>query len=153
MDTTRWSPFREFTDLKREMDYLFDEFFGRRTLPSKARKIFPATESYFPLVDIYEKADEIVIRAGVPGIEKDDIEITFLGNTVTIRGERRRDREVKDENYHYLEHHYGSFSRSIALPTGLNAEDMKARYRNGILEIVIPKSKKKEPRWIEVEVS
>jgi len=75
MDITRWSPFREFTDLKREMDYLFDEFFGRRTLPSKARKIFPATESYFPLVDIYEKADEIVIKAGVPGVEKDDIEI------------------------------------------------------------------------------
>ena len=153
MDITRWSPFREFTDLKREMDCLFDEFFGRRTLPSKARKIIPATESYFPLVDIYEKADEIVIKAGVPGVEKDDIEIAFQENTLTIRGERKRDREVRDEDYYYSEQRYGSFSRSITLPVGLSPEEMKASYKNGILEIVIPKSKKQEPRKIEVQVS
>lgn len=153
MDITRWSPFREFTDLKREMDSLFNEFFGRRTAPSRAERVFPATESRFPLVDIYEKADEIVIKAGVPGVEKDDIEITFLENTLTIRGETKREREVRDEDYHYLEQRYGRFSRSIALPAGLNAEDMKASYKNGILEIAIPKSKKEEPRKIEVQVS
>ena len=153
MDITRWSPFREFTDLKREMDYLFDEFFGRRTLPSKARKVFPASESYFPLVDIYEKADEIIIKAGVPGVEKDDIEITFQENSLTIKGERKRDREVRDEHYYYSEQRYGIFSRSIALPGGLSPEDMEASYKNGILEIAIPKSKRKEPRRIEVQVS
>jgi HSP20 family protein len=153
MDITRWTPFREFTDLKREMDCLFDEFFGRRTLPSKARKVFPTSESYFPLVDIYEKADEIVIKAGVPGVEKDDIEITFQENTLTIKGERKRDSEVRDEDYYYSEQRYGIFSRSIALPGGLSPEDMKASYKNGILEIAIPKSEKREPRRIEVQVS
>lgn len=153
MDIIRWSPFREFRDLKREMDSLFDEFFGRRTAPSRAERIFPATESHFPLVDIYEKADEIVIKAGVPGVERGDIEITFLEDTLTIRGERKRDREVRDEDYYYMEQHYGSFSRSIALPPGLNAEDMKASYKNGILEIVIPRSKREERRKIEVQVS
>jgi len=153
MAIIRWSPLREFTDLKREMDYLFNEFFGRRTSPSKAGRISPASDISFPLVDIYQKADEIVIKAGIPGVEKEDIEITFLENTLTIKGERKRDREVRDEDYYYLEHHYGSFSRSITLPVGLSPEDMKTSYKNGILEIIIPKSKKEEPRRIEVRVS
>ena len=153
MAIIRWSPLREFTDLKREMDYLFNEFFGRRTSPSKAGKISPTSDISFPLVDIYQKADEIVIKAGIPGVEKEDIEITFLENTLTIKGERKRDREVRDEDYYYLEHHYGSFSRSITLPVGLSPEDMKASYENGILEIIIPKSKKEEPRRIEVRGS
>jgi len=153
MDIIRWSPFREFSDLKREMDHLFNEFFGRRTAPSRAERIFPATESRFPLVDIYEKADEIVIRAGIPGVEKDAIEITIVENTLTITGEITRDREVRDEDYYYKEQHYGSFSRSIPLPAGLNPDDMKASYQNGILQIVIPRSKREEPRKIEVQVS
>ncbi len=153
MAIIRWSPFREFNDLKREMDYLFDEFFGRRTSPSKAEKTIPAAEIHFPPVDIYEKAAEIVIKAGIPGVKKEDIEVTFLKDTLTIRGERKRDRAVRDEDYYYLEHHYGSFSRSITLPVGLTPEGMKASYKDGILEIIIPKSEKEKPREIEVKVS
>ncbi len=153
MAIIKWSPFREFTDLKREMDYLFDEFFGRKTSPSKAGKAFPAAEVYFPLVDIYKRADEVVIKAAIPGVNKEDIEITFLENTLTIRGERKRDYAVKDEDYYYLEQHFGSFSRSVNLPAGLSAEGMKASYKDGILEIVIPKAKKEKPRKIEVQVS
>ncbi len=152
MAIIRWSPFQEFTDLKREMDQLFDEFFGRRTSLTKAEKTFPATEIYFPPVDIYEKAEEIVIKAGIPGVKKEDINISFLENTLTIRGERRRDEEIKDEDYYHLEQHYGSFSRSITLPMKLNPEGMKANYKDGILEIILPKLKKTKPKEVKVEV-
>jgi HSP20 family protein len=153
MAIIKWSPFREFTDLRREMDYLFDEFFGRKTSPSKPGKVFPAAEVYFPLVDIYKRADEVVIKAAIPGVKKEDIEITFLENTLTLRGERKRDYTVRDEDYYYLEQHFGSFSRSISLPAGLSAEGMKASYKDGILEIIIPKAKKEKPRKIEVQAS
>lgn len=153
MAVIKWSPFREFTDLKREMDSLFDEFFGRRTVPSRTARPSPAPGTYFPPVDIYERADEIVVEAGIPGVKKEDIEVTFLENTLTIKGQRSRDTEVREEGYHYSEQHYGSFSRSITFPIELNAEGMRARYQDGVLEIIIPKTKKEEPRRIEIEVS
>jgi HSP20 family protein len=153
MAIIKWSPFREFTDLKREMDSLFDEFFRRRAVPSRLAKPSLASGLYFPPVDIYERADEIVVKAGIPGVNKEDIEVTFRENTLTIKGERGRDTDVREEDYHFSEQQYGSFSRSITFPEGLDPEGMKASYKDGILEIVIPKSKKKEPRQIEVKGS
>ena len=144
MTIIKWSPFREFTDLKREMDSLFDEFFGRKTLPTRVAKPSSVSGIYFPPVDIYEKADEIVIKAGIPGVKKEDIEVTLKENTLTIKGERSRDSKVEEGDYHYLEQHYGSFSRSIAFPGELDPEGMKASYQDGVLEITIPKSKEKK---------
>jgi len=153
MAVIKWSPFREFSDLKREMDSLFNEFFGKRTVPSRIARPSPAPDMYFPPVDIYERTDEIVIKAGIPGVKKEDVEVTFLENTLTIKGQRSRDSEVREEDYHYSEQQYGSFSRSITFSIELNPEGMRARYEDGVLEIVIPKSKKEEPRRIEIEVS
>jgi len=153
MAIIKWSPFREFSDLRREMDSLFDEFFGRRTLPSRMVKPSATSGTYFPPLDVYERGDEIVIKAGVPGVRKEDIEVTILNNTLTIKGQRSKDTEVREEDYHYLEQHYGSFSRSIAFPTDLDPEGMKATCKDGVLEIVIPKSKRREPKEIEVRVS
>jgi len=153
MAIIKWSPFREFTDLKREMDSLFDEFFGRRALPSRRAKPSRASGVYFPPVDVYEKADEIVIKVGIPGVKKEDLEVSLLENTLTIKGQRSKDAEVREEDYYYLEQHYGSFSRSITFPVELDPEGMKASYKDGVLEIIIPKSKKEKPKEIEVRVS
>jgi HSP20 family protein len=153
MAIIKWSPFREFSDLRREMDSLFDEFFGRRTVPSRVVKPYATSGTYFPPLDIYERGDEIVIKAGVPGVKKEDIEVTILNNTLTIKGQRSKDTEVREGDYHYLEQHYGSFSRSITFPTDLDPEGMKATCKDGVLEIVIPKSKSKEPKEIEVKAS
>ncbi|MBE9522959.1 MAG: Hsp20/alpha crystallin family protein [Proteobacteria bacterium] len=153
MAIIKWSPFKEFTDLKREMDSLFDEFFGRRTLPSRRAKPSRASGVYFPPVDVYEKTDEIVIKVGIPGVKKEDLEVTLLENTLTVKGQRSKDAEVREGDYYYLEQHYGSFSRSITFPVELDPEGMKASYKDGVLEIIIPKSKKEKRREIEVRVS
>lgn len=150
MAIIKWSPLREFSDLKREMDSLFDEFFGRRALPSRVAKPSPTSGIYFPPLDIYEKGDEIVIRAGIPGVNKEDIEVTILDNTLTIKGQRSKDTEVREEDYHYLEQHYGSFSRSITFHVAIDPEGMKATYKDGVLEIIVPKSKKEKLREIEI---
>jgi len=142
MEITRWSPFHEFTDLRREMDKLFDEFFGRRTPPEKKEKDFPAPKGYFPPIDIYKRGEDIVIKVGIPGVKKEDVNISILGNSLTIRGERRRDEEVKDEDFYHLEHNYGVFSRTITLPVGIAPEEMKAYYQDGILRVVLPRLKK-----------
>jgi len=149
----KWSPFKEFTDLQREMDSLFDEFFGRRALPSRIAKPSRASGVYFPPVDVYEKADEMVIKVGIPGVKKEDVEVSLLENTLTIKGQRSKDTDVREEDYYYLEQHYGSFSRSITFPVELDPEDMKASYKDGVLEIIIPKSKKEKPKQIEIRVS
>ena len=153
MAIIKWSPFKEFTDLQREMDSLFDEFFGRRALPSRIAKSSRAYGVHFPPVDVCEKADEIVIKAGIPGVKKEDLEVTLLENTLTIKGQRSKDTEVREEDYYYLEQHYGSFSRSITFPVELDPEGMKASYKDGVLEIIIPKSKKEKPKQIEIRVS
>ena len=143
MAIIRWSPFQEFTDLRREMDCLFDEFFGQRTrTKTTEKKKFPAPEVYSPPVDIYEKAGKIIITVEIPGVKKEDINISFLEDTITISGERKRDEKVKGEDYYHLEQRYGSFSRTIALPVEVSPEGMKANHKDGIIEIILPQTQK-----------
>ena len=153
MAIIRWSPFQEFTDLKREMDRLFDEFFGRRTRTQiTEEKALPVTEIYSPPIDIYEKGGKIVVKAVIPGVKKEDVSVSFLENTLTIRGEKRREEEVKEEDYYHREQYYGSFSRTITLPLEVDPKGMKANYKDGVLEIILPKLKKTKSKEIEVEV-
>ena len=153
MTIIRWSPFQEFTDLRREMDRLFDEFCGRRTrTPIKGKKGLSVTEIFSPPIDIYEKGDKIVVKVVIPGVKKEDLIVSFLENTLTIRGEKRRDEEVKDEDCYHLEQHYGRFSRTITLPVEISPEGMKVNYKDGILEIILPRLKKAKSKEIKVEV-
>lgn len=107
---------------------------------------------WMPALEIYEKEDKFVLRAEVPGMTKDDVDISVLGDTLTIKGERKTESEVKDEDYHRCEMCYGKFSRAVTLPSAVQAGKVAATYDNGILEITLPKAAEAKPKKVEVKV-
>ncbi len=138
-----WRPLR---DLKREMDRLWNEFFGRETLPE------PFETEWVPALDISETKDAVIVRADVPGIDPDDLEITISGNVLTIRGEKKQEREEKGENFYRIERSYGSFVRSVQIPTDIDPEKIEATYKNGVLKITLPKKAEAKGKQIPVKV-
>ncbi|MFQ6039491.1 MAG: Hsp20/alpha crystallin family protein [Candidatus Poribacteria bacterium] len=153
MALMRWRdrgwPFRELDELREEMDRLFERTFGR-TLP--VHRETPVIRGWAPAVDMFERENEVVLRAEVPGMAKEDIDISVSGNTLTISGERKTEEEIKDEDYYHCERSYGRFQRALSLPQGVDAENIKASYKNGILEVTIPKQEEAKPKKIEVAV-
>ncbi|MEJ5285340.1 MAG: Hsp20/alpha crystallin family protein [Brevinematia bacterium] len=106
-----------------------------------------------PRVDVYEKNNQIVVKADIPGIDEKDLSVELEGNVLTISGKKEEEKEVKEKNYHRIERSYGSFCRSITLPDGIEADKINAEYKKGVLTINIPKSKAAETKKIEVKVS
>ena len=143
-----WDPFAEMADLRRMTDQVFGEFFGRT--PSE----MASTQGIWsPLVDIHETKDGIQLKAELPGVKQEDIEVSLEGDTLTLKGERRRETEVKENQYHRIERSYGKFQRSILLPEAMDASRVKATYRDGVLEIQLPKKEEAKPKEIKVEVA
>jgi HSP20 family protein len=101
---------------------------------------------------MFDRENEVVVRAEVPGMSKEDIDISVLGNTLTISGERKSEEEVKEDDYYYCESSYGRFQRDISLPQGVKAEDIKASYKDGVLEVILPKKEEAKPKKIEVAI-
>lgn len=139
-------PFRELMSIREELDRLFNALATGR----------PAREGrealWLPAVDVEETEDAVIVRAEVPGMEKDDIKVTITDDTLVISGERREEKEEKEKNYHHREIYYGKFYRAVRLPVDVDREKAKASYKQGILEIVLPKSERVKPRTIDVEV-
>ena len=108
--------------------------------------------AWAPAVEMYEKDNNFVVKADLPGVKGEDVDISLVGETLTIKGERKASKEVKDENYYRCESHYGSFSRSIMLPAAVDAKKVEASYENGILEILVPKAKEAMPTKVEIKV-
>jgi HSP20 family protein len=146
MDLVQWRPFREVSRLRSEMDRLWDEYFG----PGR-RAFQPMEEAWMPAVDVSETADKVTVKAEIPGMEAKDIEISMVGDTLTIKGEKKVEREEKDENYHMVERSYGSFSRAMKLPAVVEADKVEATYKNGVLTVVLPKKEEVKPKAIEVK--
>lgn len=145
-DIMEWKPFREVSRLRREMDRLWDEFFG------PARRAFrPLEGEWVPAVDVSETADQVMIKAEVPGIDAKNIDISLSGDVLTIKGEKKSEREEKKENYHLVERSYGSFSRSLRLPTAVDADKIEANYKQGVLTITCPKKEEAKPKAIEIK--
>ena len=145
MSIVRWEPLREVMTLREAMDRLFeDSFVGRRP-----REWLPAEGTL--ALDMYQTEDAAVIRNSVPGVKPDDIDITISGNTLTISGETKEEEEVKEEDYVRRERRYGSFSRSVVLPEGLEPDKAEASFEDGILTLSIPKAPEAKPRVIEVK--
>jgi HSP20 family protein len=145
---SRWDPFAEMADLQRETDQIFGDFFGRT--PSR----MAATEAIWsPLVDIHETKDCFLLMAELPGVKQADIQVSVEGDTLTLRGERKRETEVKEDQYHRIERSYGKFERSILLPSVVDPSRVKATHRNGVLEIQLPKKEEVKPKQIKVEVA
>lgn len=141
----------------REMEKFFEQLFEeplspwfRGRLPMWKR--FREMEAVSPAVDMIDKKNEILVKAEVPGVEKQDIRISLTDNTLTIKGESKKEKEEKDEDYYYSEISYGSFARTIALPEKVQSDRVKANFKNGILEIHLPKSPGAKAKEIKVDV-
>jgi len=142
-----WSPFRELEEMERR----FDEVFGRSLLPSIWRRLPMEQMAWAPAVDVFEKGDKLVVKAEVPGMKEDDIHVSVEGDTLTIRGEKKTESEVKNEDYYRCERSYGSFFRSVALPSTVDASKIEADYEDGVLEVTLPKKPEVKPKKVAVK--
>jgi len=148
MAIVRWEPFRDLMTTQREFDRLFKEAFS--PLFSEGEL---STRTWAPPVDIYETENDIVLKAELPGVDPKDVEVRVEDSTLYLKGERKFEKEVKDENYHRVERSYGSFARSFSLPNSINAEKVKAEYKDGLLTLTLPKREEAKPRTIKIDVS
>jgi HSP20 family protein len=145
-ELTEWKPFREVSRLRREMDRLFEDFFG----PTR-RAFRPLLEEFAPPVDIEETADKVTVKAEVPGIDAKDIDISLTGDLLTIKGEKKSEKEEKGKNFHLVERSYGSFSRALRLPAAVDADKIEATYKAGVLTVTCPKKEVARPKVITVK--
>jgi HSP20 family protein len=145
MALVRWEPMRELNTLQTEMNRLFNSFFDEGNGPSRA-----GARRWAPAVDLFEREDSLVLKADLPGLERDDVQIEVRDNVLTIAGERRADFEEKQNGYYRVERAFGSFSRSLTLPEGVNADKIAASFDKGVLEVTIPKPEARKPRRIEI---
>jgi HSP20 family protein len=149
-----WRPFRGLPSWERDMDRMMEDFFGRRTRPWWPERWFRTEEMEVkpPIVDIFEEKDDIVVKAELPGIEKDNIEVNLTDHTLTIKGEKKKEEEIKEENYYRAERSYGSFLRTLNLPKDVHVDKVKASFKNGILEVRMPKTEEAKAKEIKVKV-
>ncbi|HEX6878830.1 MAG TPA: Hsp20/alpha crystallin family protein [Terriglobales bacterium] len=143
---TRWEPFRELSTLQDRMNRLFNDQFGAITRDESL------TGAFVPPVDVYEDENSIQVSLEVPGIDEKDIDIRLENNTLTVRGERKFEKEEKEENFHRIERRYGTFTRSFTLPQTVNSEDVQADYEKGVLKIKLAKRAEAKPKQIRVNV-
>ena len=142
---TRWDPFRELARVQEEMNRaLADE-----RLPFRAGD----SVGWTPSCDIYEDGEEIVLRAELAGVEPKDVEIRFENGVLTLKGERKLEKEEKRENYHRVELSYGTFTRAFSLPASIDSEKIRAESKHGVLHLHLPKKPEAKPKSIQVKVS
>ena len=144
---TRWEPFREFSTLQDRMNRLFQETYGR-----EGREEALSTASFAPPVDVYEDEHSITLKIEVPGIDEKDIDVRVENNMLTVVGERKFEKEEKQENFRRVERQYGSFTRSFTLPTTVDAENISADYEKGVLKIQLAKKAEAKPKQIKVNI-
>ena len=151
MALMRWRergwPFRGLDELRDEMDRIFERTFGRAE-----RRGIPMVRGWVPSIDMFDRDSEVVVRADIPGMSKEDIDISVLGNMLTISGEQKSEEKIDEDNYQYRERSYGKFQRNLPLPQGVDAGNIKASYKDGTLEITMPKTEEAKPKQIEVTV-
>lgn len=152
MAIMRWvDPFKELSAIHERMNQLFDETF----LPARGSgsEAAPAAAMWSPAVDIYESGDDIVVKAEIAGIDKDEVAVEVKDGILTLRGERKFEKEEKEENYHRIERSYGTFVRSFALPSSVDPEKVRAALKDGVLEVRIGKREQAKPRKVKVAVN
>ncbi|MEJ5338654.1 MAG: Hsp20/alpha crystallin family protein [Aquificaceae bacterium] len=135
-----WSPFAEIERIRREFDRLLEELMPRE----EGERVFA------PVVDVYETDQELVVKAELPGVKKENVEVSIRDNALHIRGEKREEKEEKTETYHRVERVYGKFERVLPLPADVKVESAKAEFKDGVLEIRIPKAEGAKEKKIEI---
>lgn len=141
----RWEPAREMMTLREAMDRLFDDAFTR---PLSVRDGWTMAS---PAIDMYQTDNEVVVRASIPGIKADEVQIDVTGDVLTLKGEVKQEEERKDRAWHIREQRFGSFERSVALPTSVKSDQAEAVFENGILTITLPKADEVKPRTINIQ--
>ena len=139
-----WEPFRDLVSMRDDMDRLFETFFG--TQPQSF------DDFWRPAVDIEENNGNLMVKAEIPGMTKDDIKVSVQEDLLTISGERRQENETKDKTFHRIERCYGKFRRMIRLPAQVDADKVKASYKDGVLNVTLPKPESLKPKHIDVEI-
>jgi len=145
MAIIRWDPFRDLVTIREKMNRLFEDAVTGR---SEERDM--VSSSWTPSVDIYEDGNNLVLTAEVPGIDEKDIEIKVEDNTISIKGERKFEKETKEENYHRIERSYGAFYRSFSLPHYIDQDKIEAEHENGILRVTMPKKPELKPKSVKI---
>lgn len=143
---SQWNRFRNLSNFQDQFNRLFEP-----TREGQADN--SALTSWAPAVDIYENENELMIKADLPEIDEKNLDVRVENNTLTVRGERKFEQEVKEENYLRVERAYGSFSRSFSLPSSVNTEAIKADYKNGVLTVALPKRAESKPKQVKINVT
>jgi HSP20 family protein len=152
MTLVKWSPLKEFEDMRRDMENLFGntlEPFGRR------RWLIPKTAEpgvIVPKVDMYDKKNEVVIRAEIPGVKKENVDLTITKDSLTIKGETKKEEETKGKDFYCSECSYGSFLRTLPLPAEIDTGKAKAVFKNGVLTVTLPKHEAAKTKEVKVKV-
>lgn len=146
MAITRWDPFREVATLQNRLNSLFQDY-NRGEIADPV-----STASFVPPVDVYEDDHNIVLKLEVPGMKQEDLDIQLENNNLTVRGERKFEKEEKEENFHRIERRYGSFYRAFTIPNTVNPDSVKAGYDAGVLRIQLEKRAEAKPKQIKVQV-
>jgi HSP20 family protein len=144
----RWDPFRGVSDIQGEVNRLFDSFFGRPSAVGTGSGL----RMWAPVLDMHETKDDVVLNFELPGISEKDISLSITGDLLTLKGERAFNRDLKDDNYHHVERAYGKFERSVQLPMSVQAAKVKATYRDGVLEVRLPKAEEVKPKEIKIDI-
>ena len=144
MTIVRWSPMRDMLNIQDEMNRLFNNF--ARSSESDRDVLWS------PMVDIFENEDEITVNVEIPGMGKDDVKISIQDNVLTLKGEKKQDKEMKDKNFHRVERAYGTFERSFSLPSSIQTDKVKATTKDGVLTVTLPKAEESKPKEIDIAV-
>lgn len=146
MQLTRWNPRRDLFDFGRHFNSLWGDFFA----PASNRQEEAGLWNWHPAVDVFENDDAIVLKAELPGVDKDNITVDVNGNILTLKGERTSDNEVKEDNYYRRERTFGHFQRSFTLPAEVDPDTIKANFKDGVLKVEVPKPEASKPKQISV---
>ena len=142
-----WKPVKEFESMRSEMDRLWDSFFV-----GKPRKRGDEEGHWLPSVDVSETKNDVVVKVELPGMNSKDLDISLSDGTIVIKGEKKQEKEEKEENYHFVERSYGKFIRTVPLPKEVKHDKVSASYKDGILKVVLPKSEEAKTKEIKIKV-
>ena len=145
MTMMRWTPFREVTSLRNAMDRLLEDSFVRPT------RLWSELEHGGLALDVYQTAKDVIVKATVPGVKPEEVDISITGDTLTIKAEHEEEQEVKQEDYFHKERRYGTFSRSLLIPVQVNADKAEAVFENGVLTLTLPKVEEVKQKQIKVK--
>jgi HSP20 family protein len=149
MALIRWEPARELHTMHNEMNRLFNSLFDSPTPSSRGRGV---ARRFIPAMDVVSNDDQFIVRADLPGLSENDVKIEVENDVLTISGQRKSEHEHKGEGSYRVERSFGSFSRSLTLPEGVDAEAIKANFENGVLEVQIPKPEQAKPRKVQISL-